>query len=244
MQLLSNSHVMSNPKTLAAIRAVQRRERLERVAAENARLAKARMRDECSVSTEENSGPERAKTPSAAQAARAAQEAAAAEERRTLAAVRGALRRFTRLAEQFGPAFTMARFIEIDTGLSPEVAERLAALRPADVYERLDNAWRPSLDQIMVRVSRVTGISVNDIRSARRERAVAFARQMFFYWAIRLTRRSFPQVGRFCGKRDHTTVLHGVDAYVAKRASMGRQLRPLRASRKDRSSSRSERNAG
>ena len=33
------------------------------------------------------------------------------------------------------------------------------------------------------------------------------------------------QIGRWLGGRDHTTILHGKRAYVAKRAAQGRTLR-------------------
>lgn len=77
------------------------------------------------------------------------------------------------------------------------------------------------------RMCLVFGVKKVHIMSNRRGRHLVFARQAIMYWAYRLTDRSLPEIGRLMGGRDHTTVLHGYHAYVAKRAAMGRTLRPL-----------------
>jgi len=83
-----------------------------------------------------------------------------------------------------------------------------------------------TLEDIVRRICRATGITLTDIRSGRRSRHIAFARQAIFYWACRTTRRSLPEIGRYF-ERDHTTVLHGKREYPKKRALMGRHLRSL-----------------
>jgi chromosomal replication initiation ATPase DnaA len=98
--------------------------------------------------------------------------------------------------------------------------------RPATSYDR-EMATVMSLDTIMRRISRATGVSILDICSARRNRKTSFARQAVFYWACRRTKLSLPQIGRRLGGRDHTTILHGKQAYVGKRAHQGRTLRSL-----------------
>jgi chromosomal replication initiation ATPase DnaA len=75
---------------------------------------------------------------------------------------------------------------------------------------------------------KVFGFTPTEIRSKRRSRQVVFARQFICYWCARTTTLSLPQIGRMMGGRDHTTILHGRDAYPAKRARMGRNLRPAR----------------
>jgi chromosomal replication initiation ATPase DnaA len=85
-----------------------------------------------------------------------------------------------------------------------------------------------SMSSILARVSVATGISERDILGPHRNRDIVLARQAVMYWCTRRTNKSYPQIGRFLGDRDHTTVLHSVTAYVDKRAKMGRTLRRLR----------------
>jgi chromosomal replication initiation ATPase DnaA len=83
------------------------------------------------------------------------------------------------------------------------------------------------LKTIIRRICKTLKVSHLDLASSRRDARTAFARQAVFYWAVRRTCLSLPQIGRQMG-RDHTTVLHGKKAYVEKRAAMGRKLRPVK----------------
>lgn len=84
-----------------------------------------------------------------------------------------------------------------------------------------------TMSSILKTVSRLTGIPEKQILSPRRSQDVVMARQAVMYWCVRMTTKSYPQIGRFL-QRDHTTVLHAAKAYVAKRAAMGRKLREAR----------------
>lgn len=53
-------------------------------------------------------------------------------------------------------------------------------------------------------------LTIADLKAPRRDAAVIRARQIAMYLAKTLTARSFPDVGRRFGGRDHTTVLHAV----------------------------------
>jgi hypothetical protein len=53
-------------------------------------------------------------------------------------------------------------------------------------------------------------MTVMDIRSQRRTKAVVRARQIAMYLAKTMTEQSLPELGRRFGGRDHTTILHGV----------------------------------
>lgn len=55
------------------------------------------------------------------------------------------------------------------------------------------------------------GIEMNDMKSKKRTRAIAFPRQIAMYIARELTNLSFPQIGDRFGGRDHSTVLHACD---------------------------------
>lgn len=102
------------------------------------------------------------------------------------------------------------------------------ALRKWHMSAELLTCKRPnpmSLDTLARRICRVFGVSRTELLSERRGKQIVFARHAFCYWAVRRSVRSMPQIGRWLGGRDHTTILHGKRAYVAKRAAQGRTLR-------------------
>ncbi len=66
------------------------------------------------------------------------------------------------------------------------------------------------VDLIQKVVAREYGITVEDILSARRTRAIVLPRQVAMFLAKTMTPRSLPDIGRRFGDRDHTTVIHGV----------------------------------
>lgn len=68
----------------------------------------------------------------------------------------------------------------------------------------------PELANILLAVSEVTGVGTLDIKSPRRFYKTTQARQLFFYVARHATGKSLPAIGRLCGDKDHTTVLHGI----------------------------------
>lgn len=59
-------------------------------------------------------------------------------------------------------------------------------------------------------VARHFKIPMREMKSKRRERASARARQVAMYLCREHTPRSLPEIGRLFGGRDHTTVLHGI----------------------------------
>lgn len=72
----------------------------------------------------------------------------------------------------------------------------------------------PKLDDLIKDVAKRYGVSVMDIKSQRRGRAISEPRKEFFYQARMKTLRSYPEIGRFCGDRDHTTVYCGAKDYA------------------------------
>ena len=67
----------------------------------------------------------------------------------------------------------------------------------------------PGLKEIMATVAAYYHIEVSDIQSHRRTACLVRPRQVYFYLARKMTPRSFPEISRECGDRDHTTTLHG-----------------------------------
>jgi chromosomal replication initiator protein len=69
---------------------------------------------------------------------------------------------------------------------------------------------RITVDEIQKVTSEYYGLKQADLLSERRTRAVARPRQTAMFLAKSLTTRSYPDIGRRFGGRDHTTVLHAV----------------------------------
>lgn len=60
-------------------------------------------------------------------------------------------------------------------------------------------------------VSKEYNIRIEDLKSKKRARPIAFPRQIAMYLCRELTDMSLPKIGQAFGGRDHTTVLHAVD---------------------------------
>ena len=69
---------------------------------------------------------------------------------------------------------------------------------------------RITVDEIQKVTAEYYGLKQADLLSERRTRAVARPRQTAMWLAKSLTTRSYPDIGRRFGGRDHTTVLHAV----------------------------------
>jgi chromosomal replication initiator protein len=67
-----------------------------------------------------------------------------------------------------------------------------------------------TVDEIQKAVAEHYLLKQADLLSERRTRSVARPRQLAMYLAKNLTTRSYPDIGRRFGNRDHTTVLHAV----------------------------------
>jgi chromosomal replication initiator protein len=72
------------------------------------------------------------------------------------------------------------------------------------------NDRRITIDEIQKKVAEHYNIRLADMHSPRRVQHVAQARQIAMYLSKELTSKSFPEIGRKFGGRDHTTVMHAV----------------------------------
>lgn len=77
------------------------------------------------------------------------------------------------------------------------------------------NDRRLRLDDVQKKVCERFGVKVSEIQSPARYRSVARPRQIAMYLSKMLTTKSYPEIGRFFGGRDHTTVVHAVKAVEA-----------------------------
>lgn len=94
---------------------------------------------------------------------------------------------------------------------SETAINQMWALRRRWMYRVLnERPGDPTMREIATAVCNVCKIGILDFLSDRRVPALAEARQVFYWIAKNYTARSFPQIGSFA-KRDHSTVIHGVD---------------------------------
>lgn len=69
------------------------------------------------------------------------------------------------------------------------------------------------------------GVSIVDIRSERRTKAVIPCRHAVMYRLRKETEMSLPKIGAFLGGRDHTTVIAGIKKHEARMAAAGKAVR-------------------
>ena len=69
-------------------------------------------------------------------------------------------------------------------------------------------AARPRVQDVLQAVAEHYGISVDDLRSQRRSRRIAWPRQVACAVACEVTDKSLTQIGRAIGGRDHTTIIY------------------------------------
>ena len=73
-----------------------------------------------------------------------------------------------------------------------------------------DTPTIPTIHAIQSVVARRFGVTIIDLLSRRRARAVARPRQVAMWLARKMTLNSLPEIGRAFAHRDHTTVMHAI----------------------------------
>ena len=87
-----------------------------------------------------------------------------------------------------------------------------------DALKNIIDSERPeglTLERIARVVATHYQMTVEEIKSKNNSRAVAVPRQVAMYLCKRLTKASFPEIGREFGGKHHTTVMHSVDKIEA-----------------------------
>jgi chromosomal replication initiator protein len=101
----------------------------------------------------------------------------------------------------------------------------------ADILRQSDR--KVTMDEIMRKTCDYYNVRMSDLLSPKRSRNIARPRQMAMWLAKNLTTRSYPEIGRRFGNRDHTTAMHAVrkidelkaqDAQIAEDAELLRRM--------------------
>ena len=90
----------------------------------------------------------------------------------------------------------------------------LASIQDTLSESRYAASQRLTVDKIQRAVADEFGVTLDDMVSKRRARAVARPRQVAMYLCKTMTKRSLPDIGRRFGGRDHTTVMHAVKRII------------------------------
>lgn len=88
------------------------------------------------------------------------------------------------------------------------ITPQLVNMALADLIRSPEKVTVP---HVMSAVCKYYNVSMEDIRSKGRSRAIAFPRQVAMYLCRTETDASLPQIGSYMGNRDHTTILYGYE---------------------------------
>lgn len=93
--------------------------------------------------------------------------------------------------------------------LSPITLEDAVDILKDTIYPDMDKQITPTT--ILETVADHFGLTLLDLKSKKRTKDIAFARQVFMYLGRNLTDESLSSIGSFINKKDHTTVSYGID---------------------------------
>jgi chromosomal replication initiator protein len=102
----------------------------------------------------------------------------------------------------------MTRLYAFASLIGREITVDLACECLSDIFKASDR--KISVEEIQRKVADHFNIRLADLIGPKRLRAYARPRQIAMYLSKTMTNRSLPDIGNRFGKRDHTTVMHGV----------------------------------
>ncbi|MCS6873695.1 MAG: chromosomal replication initiator protein DnaA [Pyrinomonadaceae bacterium] len=104
----------------------------------------------------------------------------------------------------------LIRLIAISSLKGAPITKALAqdAIRNVVGFEESENI---SIEKITKIVASHYKLTVEDLKSKNNSRHIAFPRQVAMYLCKKLTKSSFPEIGRAFGGKHHTTVIHSVE---------------------------------
>ncbi|QQS40145.1 MAG: chromosomal replication initiator protein DnaA [Acidobacteriota bacterium] len=105
---------------------------------------------------------------------------------------------------------TLVRLIAISSLRGLPISKMLAQ----DAMKNILDSEQPegvTMERITKTVASHYKLTVEEIKSKNNSRAISFPRQVAMYLCKRMTKHSFPEIGKEFGGKHHTTVMHSVD---------------------------------
>ena len=104
----------------------------------------------------------------------------------------------------------LIRIVAFSSLTNKEINEELATEALKDIISNKQTK-QITIELIQEIVANYFNLRMEDFKSARRTRNVAFPRQIAMYLSRKLTDTSLPKIGEEFGGRDHTTVIHAYE---------------------------------
>ena len=104
----------------------------------------------------------------------------------------------------------LIRVVAFSSLTNKEISVELASEALKDIISN-KNSKQITIELIQEIVANYFSLRMEDFKSARRTRNVAYPRQIAMYLARKLTATSLPKIGEEFGGRDHTTVIHAYE---------------------------------
>ncbi|MEA4826720.1 MAG: chromosomal replication initiator protein DnaA [Clostridium sp.] len=104
----------------------------------------------------------------------------------------------------------LIRIVAYSSLTNKEISVELAAEALKDIISSEQNK-QVTIDLIQDIVANYFNLKIDELKSSRRTRNIAFPRQIAMYLSRKLTDMSLPKIGEEFGGRDHTTVIHAYE---------------------------------
>ncbi|WMJ80073.1 chromosomal replication initiator protein DnaA [Clostridium sp. MB40-C1] len=104
----------------------------------------------------------------------------------------------------------LIRIVAFSSLTNKEISVELAAEALKDIISNEQNK-QITIDLIQDIVANYFNLKIEELKSSRRTRNIAFPRQIAMYLSRKLTDMSLPKIGEEFGGRDHTTVIHAYE---------------------------------
>jgi len=104
----------------------------------------------------------------------------------------------------------LIRIVAFSSLTNKEISVDLASEALKDIISSKQTR-QVTIDIIQEVVANYYNLKIEDLKSARRTRNIAFPRQIAMYLSRKLTDMSLPKIGEEFGGRDHTTVIHAYE---------------------------------
>lgn len=104
---------------------------------------------------------------------------------------------------------SLVRLVAISSLRGVPISRMLAQDALKNLLES-ENTEGLTMDRIARAVAAHYKLTIDELKSKNNSRAIAFPRQVAMYLCKRLTKNSFPEIGKEFGGKHHTTVMHSV----------------------------------